>query len=134
MHGRLRIKLNGLDVALWFNNFSRLEIAKNMLPPKDGFKAKPQEIELIEAIEKMANENHLLLMREIIWSGVIGHAYGTDTTNEFTRLKISELIAESDQGALTEIWLVFLESIGMNLDKKEGEEEKKEDSKKKENL
>lgn len=130
MHGRLRIELSGLDVALWFNNFSRLEIAKNLLPPKDGFDAKPQEVELIESIEKLANENHLVLMREIIWSGVVGYAYGTDTKNEFTRVKISELIATADQGNLAQVWSCFLESIGMNLDKDETKSTKKDDKKK----
>jgi len=117
MSTRLRINIGGKEIPVWFNNFSKVEIAKNLLKSNGNFPAKPQEIELILAIEKMSNESHLLLMREILWAGIIGHCNGNDEINEFSRKGISILIAEALNDDLISVWMAFLESIGMNLDK-----------------
>lgn len=130
MHGKILITLKGVNIHLWFNNFSKEEIAKIILPKDGNFPAKPEEFPLLNAIERLATENYLYLMRDITWSGILGQAFATDTPTKFKKSDIAELIATSSDDELNKVWTCFLSAMGVNVDQlettlKEGETDKK---------
>lgn len=116
MHGKLSIKITGKDIPLWFNNYSKIELGKAIIKSKNGYPAKPEESVIIQAIDELANSNHILLMKEVIWSGILGHAYAVDETPLITRKELSADLAIMSNDQLYQIWVAFLESMGMNLD------------------
>lgn len=117
MNGKTQIKLGGKQMSLWFNNFAKVELGKMLLPSKNGFPAKPEELQLLDAISKMSKENHLILLSKIIYAGLIGDIYAKDKDPGFERSDITMMVAEADQDELYNCWVVFLDAMGMNLDK-----------------
>lgn len=131
MHGKVTIEIKGVLFPLWFNNYSQVELSKLILPEKDGFKAKHDEFALLNAIQRMSSDNYLSLMKEILWSGILGHAFATDSVQKVTRKELSELIATAPESQLYNVWSSFLSSMGVNLD---GLEEKSNTKDLKKNL
>lgn len=132
MHGKSVVQLGGKPVQLWFNNFSKVEMAKWITPklpvdtkeetkePKKG-----DEVLLIEAIDSLARENHLLLLKNIIYCGIVGQAYGTDKAIPMTREQIAEQVATADFEQLYDVWYDFMDAMGFNLPPLKGQERKK---------
>ena len=116
MNGRIQLKIGDKTIQLWFNNFSKIELGKSLLTTVNGYPAKPNEIEFLQAIQKKATENHLVLLRDVVFAGVIGHAYGTDNLIQYTKLQIAEIIATAKEDDLYEVWTTFMDAMGMNLD------------------
>ena len=116
MHGRITVKLMDLEVPLWFNNYSKVELAKILLPGKKGFSGKPEEIALLHAVKKRAEKNHIILMLDLVVSGHLGYVYGTNSSKQISKAVIAEKIAEASQEELYAVWLGYLEAYGFNLD------------------
>ena len=116
MNGRIQLKIGDKTIQLWFNNFSKIELGKSLLTTVNGYPAKPNEIEFLKAIQKKATENHLVLLRDVVFAGVIGHAYGTDNLIQYTKPQIAEIIATAKEDDLYEVWTTFMDAMGMNLD------------------
>lgn len=131
MNGRIQLKIGDETIQLWFNNFSKVELGKSLLTTVNGYPAKPNEIEFLQAIQKKATENHLVLLRDVVFAGVIGHAYGTDNLIQYTKPQIAEIIATANQDDLYEVWTTFMDAMGMNLDGIITEAKKKVKKKKK---
>lgn len=132
MHGKSVINIKGNSVHLWFNKFSEQEIAKLVLPKdKKGFDAKPEEFALLAAISRLAEENYLSLMRDIIWSGVLGHNFATDTIQAVSKKDISEMLATTSDSELSTIWVSYLQAMGVNIDNLEDKVEVSREDKKK---
>lgn len=125
MHGRSIIKLGETSIHFWFNNFAKIELAKLLLPKEGVFFPKPEEIELLDAIFERANENHLLLVRDIIWSGILGHCFVFPKDEHVSYEELSELIATSPTNDVEGAWVVFMEAMGMNLEKEKFQGKKK---------
>ena len=125
MHGKIEFTLKGEKLPLWFNNFSKIELGKSLLPSVDGYPSKPEEGKLIKIIQKRVAENHLFLLCDIVHAGLIGHAYATNTGIRYSRAEVGGLIAEADEGELYGVWQTFLEAMGMNLDKIVSDSKKK---------
>ena len=133
MHGRIEVVLEGQKVQLWFNNYSKVELGKQILEGEGKFTPKPDELLIVKKVNEMAQENYLLLLRAILYAGIIGYAYGTDTAPRYDRKKISEIIAEIDSTTVYAIWTTFLQAYGFDtfLDKGEEENDDEEGEKKK---
>ena len=109
--------LKGEPLSLWFNNFSKIELGKTILPAKGGYPGKPEEVALLKVIQERAATNHLLLLTDVVHAGLVGHAYGTDSAVKFTRKELAGLVAEANEDELYNVWQTFLEAMGLNLDK-----------------
>ncbi len=116
MNGRITVKLMELEVPLWFNNYSKVELAKALLPPRKGYSAKPEEVQLLNAVKERAAENHVVLMLDLVDAGHLGYVYGTNSKVRLHREVLAKKLAEASQEELYGVWLAFLEAYGFNLD------------------
>lgn len=115
MNGRIILEVNGKEVILWFNNYSKVEIGKSLLLSVNGFDPRPEEEKLIKAIDEMAKDNYLKLIKVLINAGVIGYAYGTDSTPALKSKDIAEFIATAESAEIYNIWRCFLQAYGFDL-------------------
>lgn len=116
MNGRFSFEHEGKSIPVWFNNYSRLELAKQILPELKGFPAKPEELPILKAIDQLSKENHLNLIRIILWTGLYGQAYGTFKALEYSMEEVAEIIACASEKTLYDLWIAFLQSMGVSLD------------------
>lgn len=111
MTGILDINLGGKIHRLRFNNFSRMEIAKRLVKG-DGL---PHPESFIKAVDEMASDNHLLLMKIIIYAGICGESYIKSDKPALTIEEIGEIVATEDAETLFKAWRAFLDAEGINL-------------------
>ena len=133
MHGKTIIQIEDQAVSLWFNNYSKVEIGRELLPKREkGYPSRPEEALIVEAIDKWAQENYLNLLKVIINAGIKGMAYATNQPLQVTPDKVALYLAEAESSEVYDIWLTFLQAYGFDLlldDEKEfpklSEDEKK---------
>jgi hypothetical protein len=116
MNGKILITVNNKIHQLWFNNFSKAELSKMILPKKDGFPAKPEEFPLISALTRLLDESYLSLMRDIIYSGIMGNSFATNKIPTLSIDEVSEFIATEREDNLYNVWECYLEAMGVNID------------------
>ena len=116
MHGKKIVKIGDKDVLLWFNNYSKAELAKLILPEDNGFPAKPEEFPLLEAFNRMVKENYLDLMRDIVWTGILGACFVKNTIPEVTKTDVSEYLAVCSNLQIQDIFRDCLDAMGVNVD------------------
>ncbi|AGO48503.1 hypothetical protein Phi18:2_gp54 [Cellulophaga phage phi18:2] len=116
MTGKIDIKIGEKMVHLWFNNYSKAELAKIILPKDKGNPAKPEEFPLLRALNRLAEENYLDLMRDIIWVGILGSSFANDEPNKIEKKEVSNHIATAPESVLYSCWLCFLDAMGVNID------------------
>lgn len=131
MNGKIIIQIEGKDIRLWFNNYTKIEIANKLLPMVKGMPPRPEEELLIEAINKVAQENYMLLLKIIVNAGVKGQAYATDKPLQITPEKVSVYIAEASNDDIYTIWVTFLQAFGFDLLLNDKDADKSEDHEKK---
>jgi hypothetical protein len=131
MNGKIIIQIEGKDIRLWFNNYTKIEIANKLLPMVSGMPPRPEEELLIEAINKIAKENYMLLLKIIVNAGVKGQAYATDKPLQIAPEKVSVYIAEAANDDIYTIWVTFLQAFGFDLLLNDKEADKSEDHEKK---
>jgi len=133
MNGRIIVTIAGKEVKLWFNNYSKIEIANALLPKDKGMNPRPEEVQLIEAINKMSHENYMLLLRVVVNAGIKGQAYGTETEVQIKSNVVAGFIASATNEEIYSIWFTFLQAYGFDLllDNDESETVSAEEKKKK---
>lgn len=124
MESKVVIKFPEKDVLVWFNNYARIEIAKVIGEASGKAFEAISHADILATVGKMAADNHLALMRHIIWAGVLGVAYAKDELPAISRSELFEAIAVADQDEIYSAWRVFLAAMGMNLPES-GSEKKK---------
>ena len=122
MNGIIEITLKGEKVRLKFNNYAREELAKYFVP-KD--KIGLSQSELQEEIVNKWNDNKLLLMKNIVYAGIVGQAYIHDNTTPYTMDEIGEYIADAPYEEIFPIWETFLKSSEISVSKEDAEDVKK---------
>lgn len=122
MNGIIEITLKGEKVRLKFNNYAREELAKYFVP-KD--KIGLSQAELQEEIVNKWNDNKLLLMKNIVYAGIVGQAYIHDNTTPYTMDEIGEYIADAPYEEIFPIWETFLKSSEISVSKEDAEDVKK---------
>ena len=115
MNGKIDINIGDIKLHLWFNNFSKAELAKIILPKDGAFPAKPEEFPLLNAMNRLAEENYLVLMGHIIWTGVLGTSMANDRPAEIEKKHITNHIATATDAELHKIWICFLSAMGVNI-------------------
>lgn len=107
-----RINLGGVERCLRFNNFATIEIAKLLFDGKI-YTANPNEV--LDRLEAIGNENSLLLMKYLIYGGVLGYDYETGFKATISQEEVGKWIANISENDLVGIWDHFLESFGVGV-------------------
>jgi len=106
---KLEITLGGEKRQLWFNNFAVFELQK-MFGVQQG--------DVLKSVMERAEDNYLLLVSDLIKAGLKGYAYANDQGAPDTS-KLNTLIADGDLTELLQVWEVFFEHMGGNVEKEE---------------
>lgn len=123
MHGIIKIELGGQERVLRFNNFSREVIANMILKSEDGFSAKPDPSEYLKRISELNQKSNLLLLKVLIYGGIVGNDYVTSFNESVTIEEVGEWVADAPEDKLLDVWTAFLESEGFGLKSDPQEEE-----------
>jgi len=125
LNKKIEIKLGGIEIPLWFNNYASAELQKMY-----GADINTLMITLVERLQ----ENYLLILSDLIKAGIKGHCFALDLPKPEYLANANELIAQESDETLVPVWLevfeVFKEHMGINLPKEEGKKKVTKNSKK----
>lgn len=120
LNKKIEIKLGGVEIPLWFNNYASAELQKMY-----GADITTVMQVLIEKLQ----DNYLVVLTDLIKCGIKGHYLAKDIEKPEYFSKINEFIAEEIDEYLMPIWIscweVFCEHMGVNLPKPEETGKKK---------
>jgi hypothetical protein len=122
MNGIHEIELNGNKERIRFNQYARAELRKFFMP---AGKAYLTETELTQAIIDKWKENDVLLIKIIVYAGIVGDSLVTGFTPRLTQEEVGEFIGSAKDEELLTIWRVFLEAQGFNLSQEQDEQTEK---------
>jgi hypothetical protein len=81
MTGIIKLNIGGQERTLRFNNFSAIELAKIIY---NGEQANFETEDLLDRIMKLNEKNHYLLVKTLIYAGLIGNDYVVGFTKTAT--------------------------------------------------
>ncbi len=120
LNKKIDIKLRGVEIPLWFNNFASAELQKMY-----GADITTVMGVLLDKLK----DNYLIILTDLIKVGIKGHCLAKDETKPEYFNNINEWIAEENDADLIKVWLdvwdVFSEHMGLNLPKSEDTGKKK---------
>jgi len=115
LNKKIEIKLGGVEIPLWFNNYASAELQKMY-----GADINTLMVTLVERLQ----ENYLLILSDLIKAGIKGYCFALDLPKPEYLASVNELIAQEANETLVPVWLevfeVFKEHMGINLPKEEG--------------
>lgn len=115
LNKKIEIKLGGVEIPLWFNNYASAELQKMY-----GADINTLMVTLVERLK----ENYLLIVSDLIKCGIKGRCFALDLSIPEYINNVNELIAVEPDDTLMPIWAelyqVFTEHMGINLPKEEG--------------
>jgi len=91
MTGIMKLNIGGQERTLRFNNFSAIELAKIIY---NGEQANFETEDLLNRIMKLNEENHYLLVKTLIYAGLIGNDYVVGFSKTATAEQVGEWISE----------------------------------------
>lgn len=109
MNGHVEVEIGGVKRVLMFNNFAREEVSKQL-----GIDDVNPEI-LLGAIQKLSEQNHLLLLKILVFAGHCGYCYRVQNHTELTMSDIGAWVADVGNDEMLRVWHVFLQSEGFGL-------------------
>jgi len=125
LNKKIEIKLGGVEIPLWFNNYASAELQKMY-----GTDINTLMITLVERLK----ENYLLILSDLIKAEIKGHCFALDIPKPEYLASVNELIAQEADDTLVPVWLevfeVFKEHMGINLPKEEGKKKVVKNTKK----
>lgn len=125
LNKKIEIKLGGVEIPLWFNNYASAELQKLY-----GADITTVMKVLIEKIQ----DNYLIVLSDLIKVGVKGHYLAKDISKPDYFGNINEWVAEEPDDTLVPVWLeiweVFKEHMGLNLPIEQETSKKKVNTKK----
>lgn len=114
LNKKIEIKLGGVEIPLWFNNYASAELQKM-------YGADITTVMQV-LIEKL-HDNYLVVLTDLIKCGVKGYYLAKDSDKPEYFSVINELIADEPEETLIPVWVecwqVFCEHMGVNLPKQE---------------
>ncbi len=115
LNKKIEIKLNGVEIPLWFNNYASAELQKMY-----GADITTVMNVLVEKLK----DNYLIILSDLIKVGIKGNYLAKDTAKPDYFANINEWIAEEPDETLMPIWLevwtVFSEHMGLRLPQEDG--------------
>jgi hypothetical protein len=112
MTGIMKLSIGGKDRVLRFNNFSAIELAKIIYK---GEQANFETEDLLNRIMKLNEKNHFLLVKTLIYAGIIGNDYVVGFEESVTVEQVGEWIADISEGDIYSVWQTFWTSMGVDL-------------------
>ena len=130
MQGVFELEIGGAKRTLRFNNYAHTELSKTLFEA-GHLVSSPDE--LLAKLEQLASINVMLLMKALIYAGIIGNDYLIGFKPSVTIQEVGEWMADADEGQLIGVWDTFLSAMGTDVSKAfeylkkatEGEGEKK---------
>ena len=112
MTGIMTLNIGGKNRTLRFNNFSAIELAKIIYK---GENANFETEDLLNRIMKLNDKNHFLLVKTLIYAGIIGNDYVVGFEESVTVEQVGEWIAEIGEEDIYSVWQIFWTSMGVDL-------------------
>jgi hypothetical protein len=112
MTGIMTLNIGGKNRTLRFNNFSAIELAKIIYK---GENANFDTDDLLNRIMKLNEKNHFLLVKTLIYAGIIGNDYVVGFEESVTVEQVGEWIAEINDKDIYSVWQTFWTSMGVDL-------------------
>jgi len=112
MTGIMTLNIGGKNRTLRFNNFSAIELAKIIYK---GENANFETEDLLNRIMKLNEKNHFLLVKTLIYAGIIGNDYVVGFDESVTVEQVGEWIAEIGEEDIYSVWQTFWISMGVDL-------------------
>ena len=112
MTGIMTLNIGGKNRTLRFNNFSAIELAKIIYR---GENANFETEDLLNRIMKLNEKNHFLLVKTLIYAGIIGNDYVVGFDESVTVEQVGEWIAEIGEEDIYSVWQTFWTSMGVDL-------------------
>jgi hypothetical protein len=112
MTGIIQLKIGGQERTLRFNNFSAIELAKIIYK---GEQANFETDDLLKRIMKLNEKNHFLLIKTLIYAGIIGNDYVVGFDESVSVEQVGEWIAEISEEDIYSVWQTFWTSMGVDL-------------------
>ena len=108
----MTLNIGGKNRTLRFNNFSAIELAKIIYK---GENANFETEDLLNRIMKLNEKNHFLLVKTLIYAGIIGNDYVVGFEESVTVEQVGEWIAEINDKDIYSVWQTFWTSMGVDL-------------------
>lgn len=125
LNKKIEIKLKGVEIPLWFNNYASAELQKMY---------GADITTVMTVLSEKLNDNYLIILSDLIKIGIKGHYLAKETEKPYYFAGINEMIAEEPDDNLIKVWLevwdVFSEHMGLNIPKEEGKKKVKKPIKK----
>lgn len=112
MTGIIKLNIGGQERTLRFNNFSAIELAKIIY---NGDQPNFETEDLMNRIMKLNEKNHYLLIKTLIYSGIIGNDYVVGFTESATAEQVGEWISDLSSEEIYSVWITFWKSMGVDL-------------------
>jgi hypothetical protein len=112
MNHIIYINLGGVERCLRFNNFAIIEISK-MVFESGYLSANPNDF--LDKLQEIADMNTFLLMKILIYGGIVGNDYIVGFKPSITSDEVGELVANVDEKELVGIWDTFVKSMGIDI-------------------
>ena len=112
MTGIIKLNIGGQERTLRFNNFSAIELAKIIY---NGDQPNFETEDLMNRIMKLNEKNHYLLIKTLIYSGIIGNDYVVGFTESTTPEQVGEWISDLSSEEIYSVWITFWKSMGVDL-------------------
>ena len=110
LNKKIEIKLGGVEIPLWFNNYASAELQKMY-----GADITTVMTVLVGKLQ----DNYLIVLSDLIKVGIKGNYLAKDSSKPDYFAEINEMIAEEPDETLVpvwiEVWEVFKEHMGMNI-------------------
>lgn len=126
MNGIIKLELGGKERILRFNNYSSIELSKILY--SDDM-SNPDMNDISHRIMEVNAKNHYLLMKTLIYAGILGNDFVVGFKETVTSQEVGEWIGELKAEDLLKVWEAFWSSMGVNLPKQEEEETTVEEKK-----
>lgn len=128
MNGIHHITIEGNKYGIRFNNFANTELF-NFFKREDEYSITHKQ--LTERIIEKHKENESILLKIIVYAGIVGNSLLKHDAPELTKEQVAEYIAEANPDELIKIWKVFLDSQGFSLEHESSDKVVEEEKKKK---
>ena len=112
MTGIMKLNIGGQERTLRFNNFSAIELAKIIY---NGEQANFETEDLLSRIMKLNDKNHYLLIKTLVYAGIIGNDYVVGFSESVSVEQVGEWIAELSAEDIYSVWNTFWSSMGVDL-------------------
>jgi len=112
MTGIMTLNIGGKNRTLRFNNFSAIELAKIIYK---GDNSNFDTDDLLNRIMKLNEKNHFLLVKTLIYAGIIGNDYVVGFEESVTVEEVGAWIAEINDKDIYSVWQTFWTSMGVDL-------------------